>query len=95
MYIPYVFQTDKNVFSEEMEDIKCEDYLFKKDYYIQRRDIDINGHMHNLNYIELQGWVRTNRNNGSVGFIELNDGSFFKNIQIVFDKLNLYQQYLL
>jgi asparaginyl-tRNA synthetase len=34
----------------------------------------------------LQGWVKTNRNNGSVGFIELNDGSQFKNIQLVYTK---------
>ena len=40
----------------------------------------------NLDYIELQGWVRTNRNNGSVGFIELNDGTYFKSAQLVYDK---------
>ena len=32
-----------------------------------------------LQYVQLQGWVRTNRCNGSVGFIELNDGTYFKN----------------
>ena len=36
-----------------MEDINTGDYLFKKDYYIQRRDIDINEHMHNLNYLDM------------------------------------------
>jgi asparaginyl-tRNA synthetase len=40
----------------------------------------------NLSEIQLQGWVRTNRNNGSIGFIELNDGTFFKNVQLVYDK---------
>ena len=49
----YESETDKSVFSEEMEDIKCESYIFKKDYYVQRRDIDINGHMHNLNYLDM------------------------------------------
>ena len=39
-----------------------------------------------LDYVELQGWVRTNRNNGSVGFIELNDGTYFKNAQLVYSK---------
>lgn len=34
--------------------------------------------------IMLQGWVRTNRDNGSVGFIEFNDGTFFKNAQLVY-----------
>lgn len=37
-----------------------------------------------LEYVEVEGWVRTNRDNGSIGFIELNDGTFFKNIQIVY-----------
>lgn len=34
--------------------------------------------------ITLSGWVRTVRDSKSFGFIELNDGSFFKNLQIVF-----------
>ena len=34
----------------------------------------------------LQGWVRTNRNNGQIGFIEFNDGTYFKNIQLVYLK---------
>ena len=39
--------------------------------------------------ITLEGWVRTVRDSKNFGFIELNDGSFFKNVQIVFsDKLN-------
>ena len=38
--------------------------------------------------ITLNGWVRTLRDSKNFGFIELNDGSFFKNVQIVFsDKL--------
>ena len=49
----YESEFDKNVFPEEMEDIKCEDYLFKKEYYIQRRDIDMNEHMHNLSYLDM------------------------------------------
>ncbi|HBK85394.1 MAG TPA: asparagine--tRNA ligase [Firmicutes bacterium] len=34
--------------------------------------------------VKVQGWVRTLRASKSTGFIELNDGSFFKNLQIVF-----------
>ena len=37
-----------------------------------------------LEYVELEGWVRTNRDNGKVGFIALNDGTYFKNAQIVY-----------
>ena len=39
----------------------------------------------NFKNVALKGWIRTNRNNGSIGFIEFNDGSNFKNIQIVYD----------
>ena len=39
-----------------------------------------------LEFVELDGWVRTNRNNGSIGFIELNDGTYFKNVQLVYNK---------
>ena len=35
--------------------------------------------------ITLEGWVRTLRDSKTFGFIELNDGSFFKNVQIVFN----------
>lgn len=37
-----------------------------------------------LDFVQVQGWVRTNRNNNNVGFIELNDGTYFRNIQIVY-----------
>ena len=35
--------------------------------------------------VTLEGWVRTVRDSKTFGFIELNDGTFFKNLQIVFD----------
>ena len=38
--------------------------------------------------VTLEGWVKSHRNNGSVGFIEFNDGSYFKSIQLVYDKDN-------
>ena len=37
------------------------------------------------NNVQVAGWVRTVRTSKNFGFIELNDGSFFKNVQIVFD----------
>lgn len=36
--------------------------------------------------VALEGWVRTNRDNGSIGFIEFNDGTYFKNVQLVYNK---------
>ena len=37
--------------------------------------------------IRISGWVKTVRDSKTFGFIELNDGSFFKNVQVVFDSL--------
>ena len=44
--------------------------------------------------VTLGGWIRTMRVSKNFGFIELNDGSFFKNIQIVFeaDKVSNYEE---
>lgn len=36
--------------------------------------------------VVLSGWIRSNRDNGSVGFIAFNDGSNFKDIQLVYSK---------
>ncbi|MEG1002476.1 MAG: asparagine--tRNA ligase [Clostridium sp.] len=35
--------------------------------------------------VSLTGWIRTLRASNAFGFIEINDGSFFKNVQVVFD----------
>ena len=35
--------------------------------------------------VTVSGWARTVRDSKSLGFIELNDGTFFKNLQIVFE----------
>lgn len=37
-----------------------------------------------MDLVQVQGWVRTNRNNKNVGFIELNDGTYFRSIQLVY-----------
>lgn len=44
--------------------------------------------------ITLAGWARTIRDSKNFGFIELNDGSFFKNCQVVFerDKIDNYDE---
>ena len=42
--------------------------------------------MDQIEYVQLQGWIRTNRHNGQIGFIELNDGTYFKNVQLVYNK---------
>ncbi len=35
--------------------------------------------------VTISGWIRTLRASNAFGFIEINDGSFFSNIQVVFD----------
>ena len=43
--------------------------------------------------VELAGWIRNIRVSKQFGFIELNDGSFFQNLQIVFeDKLDNFEE---
>lgn len=36
--------------------------------------------------VEIRGWIKTNRNNGQIGFMEVNDGSCYKNCQVVYEK---------
>ncbi len=44
--------------------------------------------------ITVKGWIRTNRGSNKFGFIELNDGTFFKSVQVVYeaDILDNYQE---
>ncbi len=47
-----------------------------------------------VEYVQLQGWVRTNRSGKNVSFIALNDGTYFQNAQIVYsaDTLSNYTE---
>ena len=36
--------------------------------------------------VKIAGWIRTSRISKSFGFMEVNDGSFFKNLQVVIDE---------
>lgn len=36
--------------------------------------------------VVIEGWIRTLRASNKIGFIEVNDGTFFSNIQVVFDE---------
>ncbi len=56
------------------------------------RDLFKNTNSYVNKKITLEGWVKTLRASKAFGFIELNDGSFFKNIQIVFnDKIDNFE----
>ena len=46
-----------------------------------------------IEYIQLQGWIRTNRNGKNIGFIELNDGTYFRSAQCVYaSELENYEE---
>lgn len=49
------------------------------------KDLYRNSDNYRERQVQLSGWVRTVRDSKTFGFIELNDGSFFKGVQIVFD----------
>lgn len=44
--------------------------------------------------IQVKGWIRTNRGSNKFGFVELNDGTFFKSIQVVYeaDRLDNFKE---
>ena len=39
----------------------------------------------NYKEVRIEGWIRTIRDSKNFGFIELNDGTFLKNVQVVFE----------
>ncbi|MEE1048736.1 MAG: asparagine--tRNA ligase [Clostridia bacterium] len=39
--------------------------------------------------VQVNGWARTLRISKNIGFIEINDGSYFKNLQVVIEEKNL------
>lgn len=43
-----------------------------------------NEELEGLKDIYVEGWVKTNRDNGKVGFLHIHDGTCFKNLQIVY-----------
>ena len=52
-------------------------------------DVVVNGdkeEIESFKSVLIEGWVKTNRDNGSIGFIEFNDGTYFKNVQLVYNK---------
>lgn len=36
--------------------------------------------------IEVEGWIRNNRGSNKFGFIDLNDGTYFKSVQVVYEE---------
>ncbi len=36
--------------------------------------------------LRISGWIRSNRSSNKIGFVELNDGTYFKSVQVVYEK---------
>ena len=56
---------------------------------IQLKNLNGNLSAYGGKTVTVAGWARTIRDSKAFGFIELNDGSCFKNTQIVFERANL------
>jgi asparaginyl-tRNA synthetase len=57
--------------------------------YAEIRELYANPKMYENNNILIKGWIRTSRTSNAFGFIEINDGTYFKNLQIIFEKQNI------
>ena len=52
---------------------------------LEIKELYRNGEKYYNQNIKVNGWIRTSRASNAFGFIELNDGTFFKNIQVVLE----------
>lgn len=52
---------------------------------LEIKELYRNGEKHYNQNIKVNGWIRTSRSSNAFGFMELNDGTFFKNIQVVLE----------
>ncbi|MBE6035064.1 MAG: asparagine--tRNA ligase [Clostridiales bacterium] len=53
---------------------------------IQIKELYRNTNAYTDKEVVIRGWIRTNRSSNKFGFIELNDGSFFKSVQVVYEQ---------
>ncbi|MEK5391031.1 asparagine--tRNA ligase [Margalitia sp. FSL K6-0131] len=49
------------------------------------KDLYRNQENYNDKTVQISGWIRTLRDSKTIGFMELNDGTFFKSVQVVFE----------
>ena len=53
---------------------------------VQLRELFRNTEAYAGKEVLVRGWIRNNRSSNKFGFIELNDGSFFKSVQVVYEE---------
>lgn len=56
---------------------------------IQLRQLYVNTEQYAGKEVSVRGWVRTNRSSNRFGFVEINDGSYFKSVQVVYEEENI------
>jgi len=61
---------------------------------IQLRQLYVNTDQYAGKEVVVRGWIRTNRSSNRFGFAEINDGSYFKSVQVVYEEeaLGNYEQ---
>ena len=61
---------------------------------IQLKQLYVNTDQYAGKEVVVRGWVRTNRSSNKFGFVEINDGSYFKSVQVVYEEENIqnYEQ---
>ncbi len=81
MYIIYRHDKNQKRKEIEMKDIQVKELFRNSAEYADKE-------------ITVRGWIRTNRGSNKFGFVELNDGSFFKSVQVVYeaDKINNFTE---
>lgn len=52
---------------------------------IQLKQLFRNTELYADKEVTIRGWIRTNRSSNKFGFVEINDGSFFKSVQVVYE----------
>ncbi len=56
---------------------------------IQLRQLYANTEQYAGQDVIVRGWIRTNRSSNKFGFVEINDGSCFKSVQVVYEEGNI------
>ncbi|WP_244833032.1 acyl-ACP thioesterase domain-containing protein [Clostridium sp. BJN0001] len=77
----YEVEPQKQAFSEEIKDVRVNEFLFEKEFKIQRRDIDLNNHMHNLSYLDMAYEILPEN---------IYKNSIFNNVRILYKKEIVY-----
>ncbi|KAI4453452.1 aspartyl/lysyl-trna synthetase [Holotrichia oblita] len=89
MYAEIILHEDGKRYLEienNLFDILNKDFTGRKMMYTKVKDIYSDYKNYLGKQVTVGGWVRTLRSGKNFGFIELNDGSCFKSVQIVFDE---------